>query len=292
MTWRQAAIFISLFIPLTIIAAAASAPPRHFPVNQTIEIPAGASVKRIADQLHEAGVILSPRLFRSLVARPGLGQSLRAGLYEFERPLSAYEMAERLRRGEYAAAPVKLTIPEGWSAEQVAVLVNELFPHLSAAAFLEAAEGFEGALFPDTYFLPPHLSAEQLVTQLRNNFTERLGELERQIADSGRTLGEVIKMASLVEEEAASAADRRLIAGILWKRFDADRRLEVDVEPATYETAGLPERPIVSPGLEAIQAVLEPTDSDYWFYLSDEDGTTHYAEDYEEHQQNIDKYLK
>jgi UPF0755 protein len=66
----------------------------------------------------------------------------------------------------------------------------------------------------------------------------------------------------------------------------------VDVEPGTYEYTGLPPAPITNPGLDAIRAVLEPTASDYWFYLSAEDGTTYYAETFTAHKQNIQKYLR
>ena len=116
--------------------------------------------------------------------------------------------------------------------------------------------------------------------------------LEFKIKFSDRTLEEIITMASIIEREASNSGDRRQIAGILWKRYDADYKLQVDVARSTYQEEGLPNEPIANPGLDAIKAALEPVESPFWFYLSDAKGVTHYAVTYDEHKKNIRTYLR
>lgn len=121
-------------------------------------------------------------------------------------------------------------------------------------------------------------------------------------------------MASIVEEEGKSAKDRAIISGILWKRLskgmplqvDAPFRysvgkdsytltsedLKVDGPYNTYTRKGLPPTPITNPGLEAILAAVRPVTTPYYFFLSEKDGTTHYAVNYDSHLQNKQIYLK
>jgi UPF0755 protein len=292
MNRRQAVILFVAIALVFLFIGARILPPTRFPSGRTVLVPAGSSVQAIGRLLAAERVIASPRLFANFVRQRGLDARLQAGLYEFERPLSLFQIIERLSQGLYVKEPVLLTVPEGLMLEQLVKLAAEHLPAIKAEEFLAAAAPEAGFLFPDTYSLPPHLSASQLVVLMRDNFDRRTGELKSQIEQFGRTLEEVVSMAALVEEEASRETDRRIIAGILWKRLDNERRLEVDVATSTYQTLGLPPEPIVSTGLSAIKAVLNPEATPYWFYLSDKDGKTYYAKTFAEHKLNIDKYLK
>jgi len=121
-------------------------------------------------------------------------------------------------------------------------------------------------------------------------------------------------MASLIEKESSGDEDRSIISGILWKRFNNNRPLQVDATLSyllgkksqdltvddlnidspynTYRYPGLPVGPIGNPGLEAIQAAIYPKDSPYWFYLHDKTGKAYYAKTFEEHIANKNKYLR
>jgi UPF0755 protein len=267
-------------------------PPAGFPIGRVVVIEPGWSLARIAGELEAAKVITSPRLFTLAVRGRGGEGGIRAGYYEFDRPLNVLTLSQRLVAGQFAVDAVKVTFPEGYSAEEMADRLAPLLPNFDRSAFLESAAQQPGLLFPDTYFLPSHISSDQLVAIFHANALIKLRPLEGAITDSGRSLEEIINLAAIVEEEVSDPTDRRLVAGVLLKRLDAGGRLEVDVEPGTYEYTGLPPAPITNPGLDAIRAVLEPTASDYWFYLSAEDGTTYYAETFTAHKQNIQKYLR
>ena len=293
MNWPR----FGLIILLLMVAVVAGVtwgylPPKNFPPEQVVEIEPGLDLGAVARLLHRQGVISSPLFFKLTLRVRGESGQVIAGLYQFARPLSSWAVAERVRAGEFVAEPVKLTIPEGLAAQAVTALVHEALPTLDQSAFLALAKSNQGRLFPATYALPSRVSVPQLITLLRQRFDQEIQKLMPTLAASGRSLSELVILASLVEEEASEASDRRLIADILWRRLDARQRLEVDVEPGTYDYFGLPDQPIVNPGRDALQAALAPTASDYWFYLSDRNGVIHYAKSFAEHQKNIDRYLK
>ena len=138
-------------------------------------------------------------------------------------------------------------------------------------------------MFPDTYEFYGHAGPEEVVLKMKENFLKKVGpEVTR----------DVIIMASLLEEEAAKTEDRKIISGILWKRLEAGMALQVDAEPDTYDYLGFPPGPISNPGLDAIEAALNPKLSPFWYYLSDKEGNIHYARDFEEHKTNRLKYLR
>lgn len=154
----------------------------------------------------------------------------------------------------------------------------------------------------------------EIVQTLTSMFGERTKSLAPLFAQSPHTKSDNIIMASIIEGEARTDAERPLVAGILWKRLAKGMPLQVDATFAytlgkssdeltiadlrkdspynTYTRKGLPPTPIDNPGLPSIKAVLEPQVSDYWYYLHDAHGTIHYARTYEEHLQNKKLYLK
>ncbi len=278
-------------LALGTIALIAILPPAHFPVNQIVAVAPGSTVIDLAKELRERGVVRSARVY-SYLARHFRAGELKAGYYEFERPLPVFAVVERLNQGIFTFSPVKITIPEGWSNEKIAVRLAERLSGFDEVEFLRLAEPWSGQLFPDTYFFPPHTDPATAIAILQSQFKNQIADLLPKIEAAGRTLPEVLGLAALIEGEVPEIEDRRLVAGILWKRYDSDHLLQVDVATSTYETLGLPTRPIANPGLEAIRATLEVTDSPFWFYLSDEDGVTRYAKTYAEHQANIAKYLR
>ncbi len=107
----------------------------------------------------------------------------------------------------------------------------------------------------------------------------------------GQSKSEIIIMASLLEKELKTIEEKKITSGILWKRLKADMPLQVDAEPDTYLYKGLPPAPICNPGLESIEAALNPIESEYWYYLSDKAGVTHFAKTFEDHKLNKARYL-
>jgi UPF0755 protein len=179
----------------------------------------------------------------------------------------------------------------------------------------------EGYLFPDTYEIAEHSTAKDVITKMLNDFASRITESERQSATK-LNFPQTLVFASIVEREAKTDPDRAIVAGILEKRFQTvGWKLESDVtvqfalgyDPvgatwwkkdltardlqisSPYNTRllpGIPPTPIDSPSLSSVKAALNPTNTDYWYYLAGKDGAIHYARTIQEHNANVSKYLR
>jgi UPF0755 protein len=222
-------------------------------------------------------------------------------------------IAVRVVSGDFETTPVRVTIPEGSDTKQIARILYDKIPNFDRRAFLQATDGKEGYLFPDTYFFMPNDSIEAVLSVFNNAYHTRISKLAKQIADSGHTELEILTMASILEKEANKTADRQKIAGVLWHRIAIGMPLQVDaVFPYilgkntfevtledlqvdspynTYKYKGLPPGPIDNPGLDSITAALTPVKSNYVFFLSDLQGNFHFAATYAEHMANKKKYL-
>jgi len=300
-------VMILLFAILIIL------PPAGFPKERIIRIEKGMSIGEAAAYLKEKKVIQSKTLFKlAIIGLPGR-LPIMAGDYMLHNRITVFGIAYRLVTGGYEIEPIKVRIPEGATLKSIATIIGNRLPDFNRVEFLRLASTSEGFLFPDTYFFLPTASTSALVEEMRENFDRQTAPLQADLLASDKSLLEVVTMASIVEKEAFNSEDRRLIAGVLWKRIEAKMRLQVDaVFPYilgkntfqltktdlnydspynTYRYAGLPPGPIGSPSLDAIKAALQPTESPYWFYLADGDGVTHYAVDFEEHVANKKEYL-
>ncbi len=289
-------------------------PPEAFPRPYQLTIELGQGLFSISNELTADGAVRSERLFEFWMLLLGSDRSISEGLYYFEKPASAFELALRISGKQFGIEKKKVTFPEGFTFRDMAVRLGATFPEFDTKLFLELAAPYEGYLFPDTYSFFPNAKPDLVVTTLRNNFVRRTEKLKLDQDTSGRTMEEIITMASIVEREANGPEDRAVIAGILWKRFDMGTLLQVDAPFSvllgkssaeltkadlalespfnTYRNKGLPPKPIANPGLAAIEATIHPTDSPYLFYLHDKEGTIHYARTYAEHLENIRRYLK
>jgi UPF0755 protein len=207
-----------------------------------------------------------------------------------------------------------VTIPEGISMSQTAELLSPKLKHFSATDFMKYSPEKEGYLFPDTYFFASDIKAKEVIDIMQKNFEEKTETIEPAIIAFGQSEKDVITMASILEEEARTEQDWRIISGILWKRIKIGMPLQVDSTLSyvvgrtsnelttsdlksdssynTYTHKGLPPTPIASPGLKTIMAAVTPTETPYLYYLSDENGVIHYAATFADHIKNRQKYLK
>lgn len=306
-------------------------------VREVVRIPSGASVADIGMLLEEKGIIRSARAFSLHVRSNGKEKELKAGSFVLYPSQSVPELVKILRTG--IAQEAVVTIPEGFTVKDIDALLAEK-GLIGAGALMRCArecdfssfgflpvpsplpspagrgENVEGYLFPDTYFVVrdefvPKFFLERLLSTFRRNIIDALGE---EVNKSGRSLHEIVTMASLIEEETRAEEERPIVSGILWKRFDAKKGLDVDAatryileKPTGKLTAkdlnvnspyntrkfrGLPPGPIANPGLKSIFAALRPKDSPYWYYLHDRGGVIHYAETNDEHNLNKWQYLR
>jgi len=173
----------------------------------------------------------------------------------------------------------------------------------------------EGYLFPETYYVDPStFTCDEMIKRLLTTFESKFLSSENleKITASNHSLNDIVIIASIVEREALLDEDRPIIAGILWKRLDNDWKLDAD-STLVYVTGGeltaedlsldspyntrlykdLPPTAISNPGLPSLEAALNPEASDYWFYLNDQEtGKAHYGATLEEHNQNIETWLR
>lgn len=297
-----------------IVYGALFAPPRLFPIESYVKVESGSTVAEVAETLKEESIIRSRLVFRVFAKVYG-EQSVIAGEYYFHTPQSALTIVRRLVNGVFDVEPVKITIPEGTSSYGIAQMLKEYVPEFNADAFYDLASQKEGRLFPDTYFITPGAEPEEVIRLMEENFRRQTsqGNVALAVAAFGRSLHDVVVMASLLEKEANNSRDRRMIAGILWNRMKNDMPLQVDAifpyiigkntfnitraelqtdNPYnTYVNKGLPPGPITNPGLEAILDAVTPIQTDYVYYLSDREGRMYYSVTYDQHLKNKAKYI-
>lgn len=300
-------------LPFIILYGALFAPPLSFPADSYVRVAQGSTAADIAAELKERHVIRSALVFETLVRMYG-DTSLIAGEYYFAGAQGVLTVAWRFIGGVFEIEPIKVVVPEGTSVRGIVELLKEV-PEFDTSAFYELAKDKEGSLFPDTYFILPGEDPALVLKRFEDNFKAQMthGQVALAIAAFGRPLEEVLTMASLLEKEANNSRDRRLIAGILWRRIELGIPLQVDaVFPYiigigshnltraqlqtdspynTYVNKGLPPGPITNPGVGAILDAVTPIETDYLFYLADRGGTTYYSVTYEQHLQNRNKHI-
>ncbi len=219
-----------------------------------------------------------------------------------------------------------ITIPEGLRKEEIGErLAKEIHwnnEELEKWNTIYTAMEFdyrEGVYFPDTYLIPVGENGLDTAKRMINRFNEKFAGYPEKFAEKDILWTTALKIASIVQREAAGKEDMALIAGILWNRLLNDQPLEVDatvqyargnsgsgwwatIKPSdiqsidspynTYKINGLPPTPISNPGMDAIDAVLNPAETDCYYYLHDENRQIYCAKTLAEHEANIDKYLK
>jgi UPF0755 protein len=279
-----------------------------------ITIPEGYSLEQTAQELHEQNIIISPNLFL-LYARinPFV---VKAGTYQFNQGnYSLTEVTHRLAQADYGDIYLRLTIPEGSSRSEIAEILKASELDINPDEFLQQSAGLEGYLFPETYFFLPDDTVDVVIDTMTNTFDKTIDELQEGINQSGRSLEDLVIMASIIEKEATSdPAEQKIVSGILWKRIDENMLLQVDAPFLftegktsaqlsltdlrqdgpynTYTRLGLTPTAIGNPGASALEAAIYPTDSLYYFYLHDRNGIIRYGVTHDDHVRNKQRYLR
>ena len=277
-------------------------------------IPKEATAGQAIDKLQDNGLIKSTLAAKLYVKLTGLDKKIQNGTFDLSPGQDLVTMVHALT---VPAKDVWVTIPEGFRMEQIALRLDSTLTGPEKAfdlvEFVQLAESVEGQLFPDTYLIPRYATAEQIIGLMQSTFVQRVGEVSR---------SDLI-LASLVEREGKTDTDRPIIAGIMHNRLQASWPLQIDATVQygrdsvicgsnleqcdwwaplmdtkfvssynTYLQPGLPPGPIANPGMAAIQAAINPTQTPYWYYIHAPDGTAYYAVTLADHSANIDKYLE
>ncbi len=270
--------------------------PSAFPVNKNFIVNENESLKSISERLQKEGFITSPLLFRAGISFFGKDRGVQLGGYSFPTPLSLFGVIQTFVSGRPTSPLLSVTIPEGSTADEVAQILSKAVPTLSQTTLLQliSANHINGQLFPSTYFLLPSYNEIDILKVMVTTFTKKTEEilLPSQVAPPLTGIRDVVILASILEGEAKTEADMKIVAGILLNRLSKGMPLQVDVAKETYTKKGLPVDPINNPGLIALKAVLSPTFTDYLYYITGRDGAMYYAKTFDEHKKNIRAYLK
>lgn len=288
-------------------------PAPGFPTYRTIEVEKGSSLSDVSALLKEQHVVRSELAFELFAILFAGDSGAKAGVYFFDEPLSTVSVAHRITEGIFGLTNIKVTIPEGSSVFDTAEILESEIPDFDSVEFVKRAQSHEGYLFPETYFFLPTVEPREVIAAMRRVFEDKMEEISDVVEASPYTRKEIIIMASILEEEAITFEDKRMISGLLWKRIEIGMPLQVDAVFLyingkntyelthedlaheslynTYRYQGLPPGPITNPGLDSIIAAANPEPSPYLFYLSDRQYNVYYAEDFEEHKRNKQKYV-
>jgi UPF0755 protein len=306
------------------VIVAVRPPPPLAQGSRTVEVPASVGVLGIARHLAAQGVIRSQIVFVGLATLRGTARALKAGEYEVPQGAPLLAVLQLLETGR--VKPHLLVLPEGFTIRELArqaeaegiapasdVIRVARSPQTAWSLGIEA-DSLEGYLFPDTYQVTKGMRVEEILGRMVQRFRDRAGtaEVVARARQRGLSLHQLVTLASIVEKEAALAAERPVIARVFLNRLRLDMPLQADPTVAyalakegraptredlqidhpfnTYRNRGLPPGPIGNPGRPAIDAVLEPANAPYLYFVAIDDRAHHFSTTLEEHNQAVARY--
>jgi len=306
---------------------AVSTPYKGYPEPvKRVEIRRGLRTASILQQLQKDGVLRDewiPLVYMKLLHSR---DSLKAGVYEFDKPLSPVAVIDKLARGEASLSSItiregldrfavgRLFAAQGYGSEEEWTrvtgepdLIRDLAPD---------ADSLEGYLFPDTYKFDPGTPVKTIVQAMVTNFRKHWGE-EMAFITTGLSPHETVTLASIVETEAQLPQERPLVASVyvnrvrkrmllgadptviyamkLAGRWNGNIRkadLQMDSPYNTYRTPGLPPGPIANPGIASLRAAAAPATTPHLYFVARNDGSHVFALSLEEHNRNVERYQR
>jgi len=293
-------------------------------VNEVlIDISKGESAHSIAEKLHEKKVIRSKQVFYLYVKFTNIDKTLSFGKYHFSGKLSLPDVLEILKLGKVVLR--KVTIPEGLTVKKTAKILSQygfvdqdkFISLCTDSLFVKKLTGFsvptlEGFLYPETYHFPFEVSEQYIIRALVQEFFKQTRDFDF-VPNKTLDFYETLILASIVEREARFRDEQPTIASVYLNRIKYNYKLQADPTVAyaleltgkirkkiyyrdltidssynTYKNFGLPPTPICSPAVSAIKAVLEPAETDYFFFFANGSGRHEFNQTYQQHinQQN------
>jgi len=313
---------------------------------KTFVIEQGQGVNQISINLKEQDLIDNNFVFETYVWLRKSEEKIIAGEHKLSGHMSVHQLLNNLMSGNTITNERNITIIEGWNlrdigfylenqgiaqAEELWELVG--FPAVNynlqtdltkpqdfSAEFILLKNkpdniSYEGYLFPDTYRVFQDASVEEIVLKMFANFENKITQdMLNEINQQGKTLFDVITLASIVEKEGDTFENKKKVAGVYYNRLEIGMALQADPtvnyvtgkstdRPSlndietdnfynTYQYPGLPPGPICNPGLDSIKAVIYPDVHDHFFFINTPDGEMIFANTFEQHIQNRQRYLE
>jgi UPF0755 protein len=289
------------------------------------EVEPGDSLTRVVQSLEAKGLIRNAKVARWFAEAEDLSSQIKVGEYELSAAQSAKQILETLAQGRVRTHAV--VIPEGQRASEIAdrlaaagladreAFLEVVFDPKAPIRLGVEGSSLEGYLYPDTYRFSRGLPPERIAESMVQEFLRVYRDLGPATGENPLSMRELVTLASIVEKETGAAEERPLIAAVFLNRLKRGMRLETDPTVIygienfdgnlrrvhlkddsnpynTYQIRGLPPGPIASPGRGALQAVLEPADSPYLYFVSRNDGTHVFSKTYVEHKAAVDRFQR
>ena len=294
--------------------------------NTVFEVKPGEGFSRINAKLDRAGLISSAKVFHRYNQITDNMTDFKAGLFEIKKGDSMLDIINTLTSGK--TITISATIPEGKNLFEIAEILKNENITTNKENFIRLAksekfarslgipgERLEGYLYPDTYMITPKSKADYVLKAMVNAFESQVSDLDFSKAPRKLTKHQVITLASVVEKETGAAFERPIIAGVFINRLRKGMRLQSDPTTIygiyenyngnlrkkhllqktpynTYKVNGLPAGPISNPGRKSIQAVLNPSKHNYLYFVSKNDGTHIFTENYRDHRKAVNDFQK
>lgn len=301
-----------------------TAPADSYGEDHLLVIREGWTLRHVSMELQDYGIIKSPSLFLLWARIQGEGRNIRAGEYRVSPRMSPIQVLDMLTRGSVITHTV--TIPEGYTVAQIASVLDrtglgnreEFLELLADREFIEAhrlpGPTLEGYLFPDTYQFARGLTGRRMAVTMIHRFWAMVDPLKPRMAEMDMSIQDVVTLASIIEKETGHPDERPLIASVFLNRLERGMRLDSDPTVIygirdfegrltrkhlrtftpynTYRIRGLPPGPIANPGEAAIKAVLYPAESDYFYFVSRNDGSHQFSRTLAEHNRAVRIYQR
>ena len=286
-----------------------------------IEVKQGEGFYDILNKLDKENKLSNKLLLKVKLAIDKTNIKLREGIYEIDTNITLANLIDSLGNAADDKDLVKLTIPEGYSIEDIANTVEEK-GLCSKDEFLKSVRNFElpkfiqandkkrynleGFLYPDTYLIEKGSNADYIINIMLNRFKDVLAQVKDQtkVDIKDEDVEKIINIASIIEKEARVPGDRALISSVIYNRLDKDMKLQVDAAVIyalgyhvdvvlnkhleidspynVYKYKGLPVGPISNPGIDCIKAALLPEKTDYLYYIMQGNGSHYFTNNYED----------
>jgi UPF0755 protein len=307
-----------------------------FPINNNIKteftIKEGESSYQVAQNLELHSLIKNTFFFDLYMKLSGKYRNIMPGTFQISDSMNSIEISNLIIKKSRGVSfnEKQIKIIEGWNLQQIGDYLNaEGFCSEEEWSSLSKSNDYdydfikqkpkntdlEGYLFPDTYRVYKNSTCYDVINKLLSNFDDKLTEqMRRDIKNQGKSIDEIITMASIIEKEVRSQDDMKIVSGIFWNRIKYGQALESCATLAyilgenkpqysyedtkiqspynTYINKDLPPSPINNPGLNSITSSIYPLASDYNYFLTDpKTGNTIFSRTFDEHKINKAKYL-
>jgi len=293
--------------------------------GKLVLVPKGSRLPGVIGILRENGILPHPLAFRALVLLTGSGRQIRYGEYVFATPPSAFDTWRRLTRGD--VMKYEVTVPPGANLYDVAKLL-EKEKLVTAELFLATAsspdvlrrlgipgENAEGYLFPERYLFVKPVTPEEILEFMVRQFRRKIPpDAEKRAGEMGLSLHQIVTIASIIEKETGVEGEKPIVSAVIRRRMAIGMPLQMDPTVIygvkrfdrtvprkdlrtagpynTYLNLGLPPGPIANPGLASLVAALNPSDTEYLYFVSKNDGSHTFSRTLAEHNRAVEQFRR